>query len=103
MPRPERLVRPFLVVLAGAAAAACATARFDGPDGDRRFFEARCGVCHQPPVPSRFGAREWPRERFLEALAEALERPTRRGSWAEPPAAQTAGAGRPGPVSRPPR
>lgn len=30
---------------------------------------------------SRFGAREWPRTRYLEALREALERPTRQGVW----------------------
>ena len=30
----------------------------------------------------RFGAREWPRERFLAALAEALERPTRGAAGA---------------------
>jgi leucyl/phenylalanyl-tRNA--protein transferase len=29
----------------------------------------------------RFGAREVPRERFLAALARALERPTLRGPW----------------------
>ena len=29
----------------------------------------------------RFGARRWPRERFLEALERALEQPTRRGPW----------------------
>jgi len=29
----------------------------------------------------RFGAREWPRSRFLEALAKASQRPTRRGRW----------------------
>jgi len=29
----------------------------------------------------RFGASEWPRDVFLEALASALERPTRRGAW----------------------
>jgi len=28
---------------------------------------------------SRFGASEWPRHRFLDALAKSLERPTRRG------------------------
>ena len=28
-----------------------------------------------------FGAEDWPRERFLTALAEALEVPTRMGSW----------------------
>ncbi len=34
----------------------------------------------------RFGAREWPRERFLTALEEALVRPTRRGRWGTGPA-----------------
>jgi len=29
----------------------------------------------------RFGAREWPRDRFLAALGAALEQPTRRGRW----------------------
>jgi leucyl/phenylalanyl-tRNA--protein transferase len=30
---------------------------------------------------ARFGAEEWPRERFLAALAEALQAPTRLGRW----------------------
>lgn len=30
---------------------------------------------------ARFGASEWPRERFLEALAASLGRPSRRGRW----------------------
>ena len=30
---------------------------------------------------ARFGARKWPRDRFLEALVEALETPTRCGVW----------------------
>ncbi len=30
---------------------------------------------------ARFGADDWPRERFLEALQKALEAPTRKGSW----------------------
>lgn len=30
---------------------------------------------------TRFGATEWPRDRFLEALDTALEAETRRGSW----------------------
>lgn len=29
----------------------------------------------------RFGAAEWPRERFLRSLAGALEKPTRSGRW----------------------
>jgi leucyl/phenylalanyl-tRNA---protein transferase len=34
----------------------------------------------------RFGAEEWPRPRFLRALAAALERPTRQGRWRFDPA-----------------
>jgi leucyl/phenylalanyl-tRNA--protein transferase len=30
---------------------------------------------------ARFGAVEWPRERFLARLASALEKPTRSGQW----------------------
>jgi leucyl/phenylalanyl-tRNA--protein transferase len=30
---------------------------------------------------ARFGAREWPRRQFLEALRGALRRPTRPGPW----------------------
>jgi len=30
---------------------------------------------------SRFGAVEWPRSRYLRALAQALRRPTHRGRW----------------------
>ncbi len=30
---------------------------------------------------ARFGAAEWPRERFLSRLADALEQPTRGGRW----------------------
>jgi leucyl/phenylalanyl-tRNA--protein transferase len=30
---------------------------------------------------ARFGAREWPRDRFLRALQRSMERPTRRGRW----------------------
>ncbi|MFO0756219.1 MAG: leucyl/phenylalanyl-tRNA--protein transferase [Byssovorax sp.] len=34
---------------------------------------------------ARFGAVEWPRARYLEALASTLERPTRQGAWAFDP------------------
>jgi len=30
---------------------------------------------------ARFGAVEWPRERYLRALAKCLRRPTSRGRW----------------------
>jgi leucyl/phenylalanyl-tRNA--protein transferase len=35
---------------------------------------------------ARFGAEEWPRERFLAALAASQTRPTRRGPWRFDPA-----------------
>lgn len=35
---------------------------------------------------ARFGAIEWPRRRFLQALDDALQTPTRRGDWTEPTA-----------------
>lgn len=30
---------------------------------------------------AHFGAREWPRDRFLDLLHAAMRRPTRRGAW----------------------
>ena len=33
---------------------------------------------------ARFGAEEWPRERFLSALRQCLRRPTYRGRWKFP-------------------
>ena len=41
---------------------------------------------------ARFGATEWPRDRFLRALATALREPGRRGRWA-----REAGGGMPAP------
>jgi leucyl/phenylalanyl-tRNA--protein transferase len=42
---------------------------------------------------ARFGAEEWPRERFLTALHAALERPTRRGPWRlDPPGGPAQGS-----------
>ena len=56
--------RPFA---AGATAlflatlAACASsARFDGPGGARRLYEAKCGVCHVPWSKSEFPKGAWP-------------------------------------------
>jgi leucyl/phenylalanyl-tRNA--protein transferase len=48
------------------------------------LFDAQLPAQHL----ERWGARPWPRERFLAALASALERPTRRGRWelSDPPA-----------------
>jgi leucyl/phenylalanyl-tRNA--protein transferase len=33
------------------------------------------------PHLARFGAEDWPRRRFLDALGSAREAPTRRGAW----------------------
>lgn len=35
----------------------------------------------------RFGAKDWPRRRFLTKLAELVERPTRMGPWGQAPIA----------------
>ena len=53
---------PCLVLSAAAllAASACASTRFDGPEGDRRFYEARCGVCHVAWPPSSHASERWP-------------------------------------------
>jgi hypothetical protein len=47
--------------------AACATTTPAGPDGDRRFYEARCGACHVPYPREHFDADEWPG--ILEEMA----------------------------------
>lgn len=44
-----------------------------------RFDLVDCQV-HTPHL-ERFGAKPWPRQRFLDALARSLERETRRGPW----------------------
>lgn len=43
------------------------------------FTLVDCQV-HSPYL-EQFGAREWPRDRFLDTLAAALQAPTRRGPW----------------------
>ena len=51
------------LLLAGlvAGTSACAsTSRFDGPDGDRRLYQARCGFCHVPFAPADFHPDDWP-------------------------------------------
>ena len=53
--------------------------------GNLRAWEFSLVDCqvHTPHL-ERFGAVDWPRARFLTALEEALERPTRRGGWTLP-------------------
>ncbi len=46
--------------LAAALTAACASTRFDGPDGDRRFYEVRCGSCHTPFHKDQYLPEDWP-------------------------------------------
>lgn len=59
--RAVQLAAGTLAVLAALSACASDISRFDGPDGDRRFYEARCGLCHVPHLPSEFAPGEWPR------------------------------------------
>jgi leucyl/phenylalanyl-tRNA--protein transferase len=47
---------------------------------ERWGFEIFDGQLPTPHLES-FGMEAWPRERFLDALATALARPTRRGRW----------------------
>jgi leucyl/phenylalanyl-tRNA--protein transferase len=35
---------------------------------------------HTPHL-ARFGAEEWPRNRYLAALRQAVAKPTRKGKW----------------------
>lgn len=46
-----------------------------------RFRMIDCQVYTEHLV--RFGAREWPRDEYLDELERALAVPTRRGSWTE--------------------
>jgi leucyl/phenylalanyl-tRNA--protein transferase len=43
------------------------------------FLDCQCHTDHT----ERLGATEWPRERYLQALATALKEPTWRGSWGD--------------------
>jgi hypothetical protein len=53
------MLRALLAITGAALATACASQRFEGPDGDRRFYEARCGVCHVPYPRDEHTAEEW--------------------------------------------
>lgn len=61
-----------------------------------KFRMIDCQV-HTPHL-ERFGAREWPRRRFLDELERCLRVPTRRGPWTEtePPDDEDPGARSPG-------
>jgi len=63
----RRASRISVALAFAALVAACASQRFDGPDGDRRFYEARCGVCHVPRPREEFSVAEWPR--ILDVMA----------------------------------
>jgi Spy/CpxP family protein refolding chaperone len=60
-------VTASLAAAAALLAAACASQRFDGPDGDRHFYEARCGVCHVPLPRENLSAGEW--QKILDVMA----------------------------------
>lgn len=70
-------VRAAAALVAAAGLAACATTSFDGPGGDARFYEARCGACHVAFPREQFTAAEWPR--ILDSMAPraGLTRPQR--------------------------
>ena len=60
-------IRALAALAAAALVAACAsTLPPPRPDADRRFYEARCGVCHVPYPREHFDAAEWPK--ILDAM-----------------------------------
>jgi hypothetical protein len=59
--------RDALAVAGFVLAASCASTNFDGPDGDRRLFEARCSACHVPPARESHDVAEWPK--ILDIMA----------------------------------
>lgn len=61
------LVRILFVSAAAVLAASCATTSFTGEGGDRRLYEARCGVCHVPVPRERHDSAEWPK--ILDVMA----------------------------------
>lgn len=78
MKRPNAAVRNLLLGTAVLGAAACASSpSFDGPDGDRRLYEARCGVCHVPWTRESRPAAEWPRVLDTMAPRAGLTAPQR--------------------------
>jgi hypothetical protein len=53
-------IRALLAFTAAALATSCASQRFDGPDGDRLFYEARCGACHMAWPRESHAPAQWP-------------------------------------------
>jgi leucyl/phenylalanyl-tRNA--protein transferase len=64
----------------------------EAPDASKVAFAALCEQLHRWGVGlvdcqvytdhlARFGAEEWPRERYLEELRRLVTRPTRHGPW----------------------
>jgi len=51
--------RVLLALAAAAAATACASTEIVGPEGDRRFYEARCGVCHVAYAKDEHPSAQW--------------------------------------------
>lgn len=49
----------FPLCLAFVTACATTPAAAPSPDADRRFYEARCGVCHVAYPREHFGPAEW--------------------------------------------
>lgn len=65
--RTVRVALAAACLTAAAGLAACAspgagsaTPGVPDPEADRRFYEARCGVCHVPFAKSDFPAEYWP-------------------------------------------
>jgi hypothetical protein len=59
---PPSTLRALAAVALAAAVAACATpgGPAEEPDRDKRFYEARCGVCHVPYPREHYEPEDWP-------------------------------------------
>jgi hypothetical protein len=54
-------VRVLPAFAAVVLAASCASTSFSGEGGDRRLYEARCGVCHVAYPREEHVPAEWPK------------------------------------------
>ena len=87
--------RVLLAFVAAVLAASCASTSFTGEGGDRRLYEARCGVCHVPYPREEHDPADWPkvvdmmgpragltksqRERVLSYLTRTSDAPVGEG------------------------
>ena len=70
-------LRICAALTAAALVTACASQSMPGPEGDRRFYEARCGVCHVAWPRESHAAAQWPKILDVMAPRAGLTKPQR--------------------------